>query len=96
MGVEAETIRQLAALARLELSDAEVERARGQVSRLLEAFAQIQRVPTEGIEGTPYPLPGALRTRPDAGGPPLPQPVVLGNAPIARAGSFVVPRVVDG
>jgi len=94
--MDRQAIHGLAGLAKLRLTPDQEERARAQMERLLEAFEILQEVPTDDVEPSPYPLPIAHRTRADVPEPPLPQDEVLANAPEQRAGSFRVPRMVDG
>jgi aspartyl-tRNA(Asn)/glutamyl-tRNA(Gln) amidotransferase subunit C len=89
------TIEALAELARLRLDEAEIARAARQLGRLLEHFATLAAIPTGAVEASPYPLPLVLRTRPDEVGAVLDRAALLANAPVARAGAFQVPRVVD-
>ncbi len=94
--MERSEILALAELARLRLTEAELAQVGEQITRLVQQFAAIAGVPTDGIEPSPYPLPLELRPRPDEAGPVLPTADVLGQAPEQRADAFVVPRVVDG
>ena len=89
-------LRDLAKLARLELTDEDAAETRAKVDRLLAHFAMLQAVNTDGVEPSAYPLPIPLRPRPDQPAPPLPRDDVLANAPASRGGCFLVPRVVDG
>ena len=94
--MRAEDLQELAALARLRLSADELSRTGEQVRRLLQHFALLQGVNTDGVEPSPYPRPMANRTRPDLPEAPLTQEQVLANAPATRSGCFLVPRVVEG
>ncbi|MEM7205398.1 MAG: Asp-tRNA(Asn)/Glu-tRNA(Gln) amidotransferase subunit GatC [Planctomycetota bacterium] len=94
--MERDTVRRLAQLAKLRLSEAEEERAAARIERLLGYFARLQEVDTEGTEASPYPLPLPPATRPDVPGKPLAQDDVLANAPDARGGCFRLPRTVEG
>jgi len=93
--MDRDTVRMLAQLARLSLSDAEETRAAGQMTRLLEAFRLLQEVDVTGVAPVPLPLPMALTGQPDEPAPPLPAADVLRNAPAERAGAFLVPKVLD-
>ena len=89
------TIRELARLCKLALDEDQEARAEARIARLLEYFGTLQEVDTEGVEPSPYPLDIPLRLRADTPGPVLSQEEVLANAPRQRAGSFLVPRVVE-
>ncbi|HTI38741.1 MAG TPA: Asp-tRNA(Asn)/Glu-tRNA(Gln) amidotransferase subunit GatC [Vicinamibacterales bacterium] len=95
-------VRRIAALARLELTDAEVERLTGELAAILDYAAQVQRVDVPADlrieESTPFEgAPGAPgRLRDDEPMPSLPRAAVLDDAPGANtaAGFFTVPRVL--
>jgi aspartyl-tRNA(Asn)/glutamyl-tRNA(Gln) amidotransferase subunit C len=93
--MDRDTVRMLAHLARLALDEAEEARAAGQITRLLDAFRQLQEVDVTGVAPRAAPLPRVLAGQPDVPEPPLAVADVLRNAPAARAGAFVVPRVVE-
>ncbi len=90
------TVRDLAALCKLSLDDAQQERAEARIGRLLEYFAVLQAVDTDGVEPSPYPMTLPHRPRADVPDAVLSQQEVLDNAPSNRSGAFLVPRVVDG
>ena len=93
-------VRRLARLARLELSDAEVELFTRQLRDILEFAEQVNAVDTSSIlEATPGPGPaGDDRLRDDDVRPSLDRDDVLALAPGADcdAGLFKVPRVLNG
>jgi len=87
-------IRRLAALARLDLTDADVDRFAGQIATILEFVSAIQAIDTTGVEpatdaGAPPPA-----WRDDRPAPSLDRDAVLDAAPDAdrAAGLFRVPR----
>jgi aspartyl-tRNA(Asn)/glutamyl-tRNA(Gln) amidotransferase subunit C len=90
----ASDVRHIAALARLELNDGEVERFTGELAAILDYAAQVQSVDTSGADAS-EPA-NAPRMREDAAAPSLPRDVILDNAPgaDAAAGFFTVPRVL--
>ena len=90
------TVRDLAALCKLNLDEAQEARAEAQMGRLLEYFGMLERVDTDGVEPSPYPLDLPHRPRPDNPEEVLSQQQALDNAPLKRGGAFLVPRVVDG
>ena len=93
-------VRRLARLARLELSDAEVDLFTRQLRDILEFAQQVNAVDTSSIpEATPGPLlPSVDALRDDAVRPSLDRDTVLQLAPDAdrEAGLFKVPRVFNG
>ncbi len=90
------TVRNLAALCKLSLDDAQEARAEAHMGRLLEYFDMLQAVDTDGVEPSPYPMTLPHRPRADVPDAVLSQQEVLDNAPSVRGGAFLVPRVVDG
>ncbi len=94
--MDRDTIEELCSLSKLNLGEDQMVRAQEQITRLLGYFDMLQAVSTDQVEASPYPVAIPLRPRADEVEPPLPQEVVLENAPAKRAGSFLVPRVVEG
>lgn len=85
----------MARLARLGLSDEEVERVAGQLSQILEAMTVVDALDTSQIPPTAQVLPIRSVMREDEPAPSLPVVDVLRNAP-RREGDFLkVPPVLD-
>ena len=86
----------IAELARLELSDAEVELFTKQLADILRYAEQVQDVDTTGVSPTSHALAIDAAWRPDVTAPSLDIRDTLGNAPEAdtRAGLFKVPKVL--
>lgn len=85
----------LARLARLELTDEELEHLGGQLDVILGAVARVGEVATEDVPPTSHPLPLANVMRPDEVRPGLTQEQALSGAPAAEDGRFRVPRILD-
>jgi aspartyl-tRNA(Asn)/glutamyl-tRNA(Gln) amidotransferase subunit C len=81
----------VARLARLELSEAEVERMTAELTKVLDHIEKISALDLEGVPPTTHvvDVPNALR--PDEPRPPLPRDVVLSQAPAVADGGFLVP-----
>lgn len=88
-------VEHIAHLARLELTPAEKERFRRQLSDILEYATRLQQVDTSGIPPTSSVLPAHSRLREDETLPPLPREVVLANAPRHQDNQFQVPPVLE-
>ena len=88
-------IRKVAKLARIALSEKELEEYGRQLGDILEHAAQVQSLPTEGVEPTSHPLPMVNAFRRDIVTGSLPRDEVLGQAPDAADGYFRVPRILD-
>ena len=86
-------IRKIAGLARLRLSDDEVERIAVQFRGILGHLERLRAVPTDGVEPLDHPLPLTDVLRDDAPRPGLSRNDALAGAPDADAGQFRVPRV---
>ena len=91
-----EDVLRVAELARLELSDAEVELFTKQLGDILGYADQIQTVDTSGVSPTSHVLGTEGTGREDAPAPSLPLDDSFANAPSADrpAGLFKVPKVL--
>jgi aspartyl-tRNA(Asn)/glutamyl-tRNA(Gln) amidotransferase subunit C len=94
--VDAQQVRQVAALARLRLPEEEVEGLAAEMSRILDHVARLQALDTAGVPPTLAGVGVAGVTRPDEPRAPLGPEEPLANAPAAAGGLFLVPRVVEG
>ena len=81
----------VARLARLELTDDEVELFTGQLEAILEHAASIDALDTDGVPPTAHPVIIGNVWRDDEPGPCLPQDEVMRLAPDAHAGRVRVP-----
>lgn len=88
-------IAKVAKLARIALTEEELETYGRQLSDILEHAEQVQALPTEDIEPTSHPLPMVNAFRPDIVTGSLPQEEILEQAPAAEDGYFRVPRILD-
>ncbi len=91
-----EEVLHIAHLARLELTEEEIEQYRQQLSAILDYFQKLQEVDTEGIPPTASVLPPRSVLRPDEPRPGLPREALLANAPDVEDGQFRVPPVLEG
>ncbi|HEX6030601.1 MAG TPA: Asp-tRNA(Asn)/Glu-tRNA(Gln) amidotransferase subunit GatC [Tepidiformaceae bacterium] len=85
----------IARLARIELSEADVSRFTAQLSGILDHFAALAAVDTEGLEPTAHPLPLANVMRDDEVAPSLRRDEVLANAPDQEEGYLRVRAVLE-
>ncbi len=93
MPLSREDVIHIAELARLELTDEEVARYQEQLSAVLEYFASLQGVNTEGIPPTASVLPPRTVLREDEPRPGLSREELLANAPDVADNQFRVPPV---
>lgn len=84
----------VARLARLHLTDAEVDEFTGQLGDILAHAADIEALDMGSIPPTSHPLPMVNVLRPDVRQPSLDRQEVLDEAPAAEAGQFRVPPVL--
>lgn len=89
-------VRHVAALARLGLSDDEVERLREQLSSILDHIAALEELDTAAIPPTAQVLPLTNVMRDDVVRPSLPRDAVLMNAPRQTDGFFEVQTPLGG
>lgn len=89
-----EVVTKVARLARLSLTDDELERTTGQLTRMLEHFADIDALDLDGVEPMTQPTPLANVLRDDVEVPGLDRDEVLAAAPDAQDGRFRVPPIV--
>jgi aspartyl-tRNA(Asn)/glutamyl-tRNA(Gln) amidotransferase subunit C len=95
MSVDANTVRHIAKLARIAVSEEEVAALAPELSNILGWVEQLQEVDVEGVEPMTAVIPNALRLRPDAITEGGIRDAVLRNAPTAEHGFFVVPKVIE-
>lgn len=87
-------VARLAALARIDLSDRDLERLSGQLAAIVDAVAKVQKVATPEIPATSHPIPMSNVARSDEVLPSLTQEDALRAAPAAEAGRFRVPQIL--
>ena len=81
----------LAGLARIDLSDAELDRMVGELGVILEAVATVQQAPIADVEPMSHPMPIVNVTRPDVVRPSLSPEAALSGAPESEQQRFAVP-----
>ena len=85
----------VARLARLALTDAEVAAFQWQLGDILAYVGQLAELDLEGVEPTAHAVPVRNVFRDDHSVPGLPRDEALANAPNARQGLFIVPKIVE-
>ena len=93
-GISRDQVVHVARLARLDLSDEEIDRFPGQLAAVLEHAADMASLDTAGVPPTAHPLPLQNVLRDDEPGPSLDREEVLSQAPAAEDGRFRVPRIL--
>jgi aspartyl-tRNA(Asn)/glutamyl-tRNA(Gln) amidotransferase subunit C len=85
----------VAHLARLEFEEAEMEKFTAQLNDILLYMDKLREVDTAGVEPVTHAIAQKNAFREDAVGASLPPEASLANAPGARGGCFLVPKVID-
>ena len=89
--IDREQVLHVARLARLELSDEEVERMTGELSAILGHVERIGQLDLEGVAPTSHVVEVTGALRPDEPRPSLPREVALAEAPAVQDDAFLVP-----
>ena len=93
-GIGKEEVARLAGLARIELSDAEIDRYAGEFSAIMDAVASVSEVANADVPATSHPLPMSNVMREDEVVETLTQEEALSGAPAAESGRFAVPQIL--
>ena len=93
MALTSDEVRHIALLARVGMTDDEVEVMREQLSGILEHFQVLQRVDTDGVEPTAHSVETHAVLRDDEPRDSVPKGDALANAP-HRDGDYVRVRAV--
>lgn len=100
MSVDTATVAKIASLARIKVTEAELEAMVPELNGILAWVEQLGEVDVTGVEPMTAVIPNHLRLREDvidadpltAGGK---RDAVLANAPVAEHGFFGVPKVIE-
>ena len=93
--MDLETVRKVANLARLDLSESDLATMATQLSAILDYVDQLTQLNTDGIEPMAHPLPVQNVFRPDELGQSLSVDEALANAPQRIGNYFGVPAVLE-
>jgi aspartyl-tRNA(Asn)/glutamyl-tRNA(Gln) amidotransferase subunit C len=95
MSVDAATVRRIAHLARIAVTDAEVPHLQGELNAMLAFVEQLQEVNVDGVEPMTSVMPMEMRKRPDVVNDGEIVDKVTANAPDEQDHFFLVPKVVE-
>ncbi|MCX6429057.1 MAG: Asp-tRNA(Asn)/Glu-tRNA(Gln) amidotransferase subunit GatC [Actinobacteria bacterium] len=84
----------LARLARIDMTDEELDHLATEMDVILSAVARVQEVATADIKPTSHPIPINNVTRPDVVRPSLSPDEALSGAPAQEEGRFRVPQIL--
>lgn len=92
--ISRDEVKRVVALARLSLSEAELERVARELDAILGYVETLNRLDTEGVSPTSHVIPLATPLRDDRALPPLDPQQAVANAPEREGSAFVVPKVI--
>ena len=95
MAVDRDTVKRVAHLARISVSDEEAEGLRGELNAILGFVEQLNEVDVSNVEPMTSVLPMAMKKRPDAVTDGGRAADILANAPVREGDYFLVPKVVE-
>jgi aspartyl-tRNA(Asn)/glutamyl-tRNA(Gln) amidotransferase subunit C len=95
MSISKEEIEHVAKLARLNLSEHEVEKYTKEMSNLIDFVNKLNELDTNGVESTANAIKMQNVFREDKVEKSFERDSILKNAPLKEAGCFRVPKVVD-
>ena len=93
--ISREDVVHVARLARLALTDAELETIREQLNAILSHIDALRAVDTSGVEPTSHAVPQFNVMRDDEPRPCFPVEEMLANAPDRVGDFFRVPRIIE-
>ena len=93
-GLGRDDVAHLARLARLALTDEELDHFAGQLSAVLDAVAEVGKADVGDVPPMTHAVPLTNVTREDVVMPSLPRDVVLAEAPAAEDDRFRVPQIL--
>lgn len=92
--ISADTVRHLAHLARIELTDDEVTHLTSELSVIVDNIAKVSEVATADVAATSHPIPLSNVSRPDVVADVLTQAEALSGAPESADGRFKVSAIL--
>ena len=95
MSVDAATVRRIAHLARIAVTDAEVPHLQGELNAMLAFVEQLSEVDVEGVEPMTSVTPMEMKKRPDIVTDGEIADAIVGNAPETQGHFFLVPKVIE-
>jgi len=95
MSVDLATVKRVARLARIAVSDDEAQRMTGELNAILGFVEQLSEVDVSGVEPMTSVTPMAMRKRQDGVTDGNKAEDIVANAPASEDNFFVVPKVVE-
>jgi aspartyl-tRNA(Asn)/glutamyl-tRNA(Gln) amidotransferase subunit C len=95
MSVDAVTVRRIAHLARIAVSEDEVPHLQGELNAMLAFVEQLSEVNVEGVEPMTSVTPMQMKKRQDVVNDGEVADDIVANAPATKGHFFLVPKVVE-
>jgi aspartyl-tRNA(Asn)/glutamyl-tRNA(Gln) amidotransferase subunit C len=95
MSVDADTVRRIAHLARIAVTEAEVPHLQGELNVMLAFVEQLSEVNVDGVEPMTSVMPMEMKKRQDVVNDGEIADDVVANAPATENHFFLVPKVVE-
>ena len=95
MSVDTATVKKVASLARIAISDADAERLAPELNNILGWIEQLGEVDTSAVQPMTAVIPNHLRLRDDVVTDGGVRDAILANAPQGEHGFFTVPKVIE-
>ena len=95
MSVDIATVKRVAHLARIAVSDEDAERMTGELNAILGFVAQLDEVDVGGVEPMTSVIPMDIKKRPDVVTDGGKAEDIVANAPATAENFFLVPKVVE-
>ena len=92
--LERSDVARLAVLARIDMTEGDLDRLSGQLSAIVDAVATLDGVVADDVPATSHPIPMANVERPDVVEPSFTPAEALSGAPDAGADRFRVPQIL--
>ena len=95
MSVDTATVKRVARLARIAVTDAEAEKMKGELNAILGFVEQLDQVDVSGVEPMTSAVETTMRKRVDEVSAGNRADDVVANAPMSEDNFFMVPKVVE-
>lgn len=95
MSIDKETVKKIASLSRIAITDAEADAFVPELNQILGWVEQLGEVDCSKVEPMTAVIPNKLRLRDDVVTDGEIRDKILANAPMAEHGFFAVPKVIE-
>jgi aspartyl-tRNA(Asn)/glutamyl-tRNA(Gln) amidotransferase subunit C len=95
MSVDLQTVKRVARLARIAVSEEDAERMTGELNTILGFVEQLNEVDVSGVEPMTSVIPMEMKKRADAVTDGSKAEDIVANAPATDENFFLVPKVVE-